>query len=124
MPWQVDHRYTRTELQGLYPGLALHDAVRLAGDELGVVLLRKNMPGYVNWFENRDLVMEVRKASRAHNDLLKRAGITKVLFWSETGGDYLCLGPMRFEGETPSSAGMGPIFRFQILDPAATIPAR
>jgi hypothetical protein len=62
MPWTAGDWYTRGEVQIAFPALELRGAVARNGDEVAVVLIRTNDPGWFDQFlpgNPRRLRMEV-----------------------------------------------------------------
>ena len=91
---------------------------------MGLFLLRDNRPGYANWFNEKQLFMEVRPTARDENAWIKNPELAKCLYWSERGGEYLCLGRVDFVREVPAGNSLGPVYVLQITDGRAPVPRR
>ena len=118
----VNQTYKRADLELLWPGLGPHIGAVKVGTQVGLFLLRKNEPGWANWFAGRSLIMEIRASASTENSWIKAPALEKCLYWSEGRGEYLCLGPVTFVGETPRKDGIGPLYTLQITDPVARVP--
>ncbi len=125
MPWIVGNKYTRAQIQTAFPALELRGAVARNNNEVAVVLLRNNEPGWYNEFlpgVPRGLKMEVNRSHPTHNAALMNAALTKLLFWSLKGGEYEYFGPIRYVRQEKDPA-LGLFFFFNILDANAPVPA-
>lgn len=120
MPFEIGRTYARAAIQAEFPGLG-DGAVAAAGQQVALVLKRENRPGFWNAFEGSTLLMEVGHVA-SRNALLRDRQRTKILFWSEDGGEYTFLGPIQFLGQDEDRVLRR--YVFQILDPAAPVPPR
>ena len=73
---------------------------------MALVLLRRNTPGYVNWFENRSLGMEVKAAEKSVNAMLRDPnhlliGSPAVELVPELGPEPSDLTSLRMHGVSP-----------------------
>jgi hypothetical protein len=124
----VNQAYSRGVLENRFRGLGRREAVFIRRQQNGsrqivLVLLRDNSAGYINSFQGRLLTMEGRQSARDKNESLRGSGDDDVqLFWSESGGTYTYLGPVRLERHLPGSDGIGPTFTFRLLDDRAVAP--
>lgn len=66
--------------------------------------------------------MEIRASAATENAWIKDRTLKKLLYWSEGKGEYVCLGPVKFVGESPRKDGIGPLYTLEITDPVAQVP--
>lgn len=126
MVCEIGEKYSRDEIRLHFPGLGPRDAVARNANDVAVVLLRNNEPGWLNLFESgppRTLVMQVNRNDSTHNAALQNSTLSKWLYWSEAGGHYTCLGPIKYVGQR-RNRGVGLFYEFEILAPNAPIPSR
>jgi hypothetical protein len=95
------------------------------GQELVLVLLRNNEPGWVNYFLEKPprLNMNINKAKPEHNALIRDSALTKHLFFSETGGTYKYLGRIQFVHHTDDPV-LGRFYLCDLLDPGPHVPRK
>lgn len=124
MTCEVGRVFSRDELQAMFPALGERLPICRDGSHVTLLLKRQNSGEYSNWFHGRTVTVEINSSKREHNTWLRDPDLTKCLYWSERGGEYVCLGPMIFKGDVPRSSGAGPFFKFELTDPSSPIPRR
>ncbi len=124
MPWTLGKGYTRNQIQAAFPALEPSGAVARQGNEVAVVLVKTNEPGWRNQFlpgKPRRLRMEANRAHPVHNSALRNQAWAKLLFWSKSGREYVYLGTMKY-ADLERDPALGLFFVFDLLEPDAPVP--